>query len=273
MGVLEFLFGKKTVGKRKTAFKRNECEAEPKDCAFSRNGKVYLNVPYAEKERAKALGARWDRNIKKWYFEGDVGNYAKFADWLSDSDEITIAFDYIYAIERPRTCYKCGGKTRVVGLALGEHMIISNDGGVREYSYFEDTVDSQNLYVTWELCEDKIPPALLEYLKKNYNVHVGSSKIGGVYFANHCDCCGAIQGSNYLAEEDLCFADETPENIRELKKYIIYSIGIDEDLVLDWNIGYSGKDDVYLKYAALRELKLPQSKYDDVISYKELYNP
>ena len=68
MGVLEFLFGKKTVGKRKTAFKRNECEAEPKDCAFSRNGKVYLNVPYAEKERAKALGARWDRNIKKWYF-------------------------------------------------------------------------------------------------------------------------------------------------------------------------------------------------------------
>jgi hypothetical protein len=29
--------------------------------------KTYLNVPYAEKDTAKALGARWDASNKKWY--------------------------------------------------------------------------------------------------------------------------------------------------------------------------------------------------------------
>lgn len=27
----------------------------------------FLDVPYAEKERAKALGACWDPQLKKWY--------------------------------------------------------------------------------------------------------------------------------------------------------------------------------------------------------------
>ena len=31
------------------------------------NSKTYLNVPYAEKDSAKALGARWDASNKKWY--------------------------------------------------------------------------------------------------------------------------------------------------------------------------------------------------------------
>lgn len=29
--------------------------------------KIYLNVPYARKEEAKKLGARWDAGAKKWY--------------------------------------------------------------------------------------------------------------------------------------------------------------------------------------------------------------
>lgn len=30
--------------------------------------KVYLNVPFKEKDDAKKAGARWDRDAKKWYF-------------------------------------------------------------------------------------------------------------------------------------------------------------------------------------------------------------
>ena len=33
--------------------------------------KIYLNVPYAEKDAAKALGAKWDAAKKKWYVLGD----------------------------------------------------------------------------------------------------------------------------------------------------------------------------------------------------------
>ena len=32
--------------------------------------KTYLNVPYAEKEIAKAHGARWDAVTKKWFVWG-----------------------------------------------------------------------------------------------------------------------------------------------------------------------------------------------------------
>ena len=31
------------------------------------NSKTYLNVPYAQKDAAKALGAKWDASKKKWY--------------------------------------------------------------------------------------------------------------------------------------------------------------------------------------------------------------
>lgn len=31
--------------------------------------KIYLNVPYAQKEIAKKLGAKWDRSKKKWFTE------------------------------------------------------------------------------------------------------------------------------------------------------------------------------------------------------------
>jgi len=36
--------------------------------------KIPLNVPYADKDDAKAKGARWDPNIKKWYIYADNKN-------------------------------------------------------------------------------------------------------------------------------------------------------------------------------------------------------
>jgi len=48
------------------------------------NSKNYLNVPYAEKDTAKALGAKWDPAKKKWYAPADL-NLADFSKWLVDS--------------------------------------------------------------------------------------------------------------------------------------------------------------------------------------------
>ena len=36
------------------------------------NSKTYLNVPYAQKDEAKALGAKWDASKKKWYAPGNL---------------------------------------------------------------------------------------------------------------------------------------------------------------------------------------------------------
>lgn len=38
-----------------------------KSTSGSKQGPTYLSVPYAEKDGAKALGAKWDRFKKKWY--------------------------------------------------------------------------------------------------------------------------------------------------------------------------------------------------------------
>lgn len=45
----------------------------------------FLKVPYAEKDEAKALGARWNKERKMWYVpEGQDG--APFARWASGDE-------------------------------------------------------------------------------------------------------------------------------------------------------------------------------------------
>jgi len=44
------------------------------------NTKIYLSVPYAEKDAAKALGARWDATAKKWYATPNL-DISLFAKW------------------------------------------------------------------------------------------------------------------------------------------------------------------------------------------------
>lgn len=55
------------------------------------NEKFYLNCPYSEKDEAKALGAWWDTNKKKWYVPEGMDE-APFERWfpngsMSSSDE------------------------------------------------------------------------------------------------------------------------------------------------------------------------------------------
>ncbi len=43
-----------------------------------------LDVPFAEKEEAKQLGAQWDPDLRKWFVpQGD--DVAPFEKWLKDN--------------------------------------------------------------------------------------------------------------------------------------------------------------------------------------------
>ena len=48
------------------------------------NSKIYLNVPYAEKDAAKAVGAKWDATNKKWFVSSEL-DITLFAKWQSSS--------------------------------------------------------------------------------------------------------------------------------------------------------------------------------------------
>ena len=52
------------------------------------DSKVYLNVPFAQKDQAKALGARWDGVQKKWYAPADK-DIALFANWPNEQGAVT----------------------------------------------------------------------------------------------------------------------------------------------------------------------------------------
>ena len=45
--------------------------------------RTYLNCPFAEKDEAKSLGARWDATKKRWYV--DVADLGPFSRWLSEA--------------------------------------------------------------------------------------------------------------------------------------------------------------------------------------------
>jgi hypothetical protein len=46
-------------------------------------GKVYLNVPYVDKDEAKRLGARWDDAQRKWFIS-QIMDFRPFSRWLPD---------------------------------------------------------------------------------------------------------------------------------------------------------------------------------------------
>jgi hypothetical protein len=48
----------------------------------SSGGKTFLKVPYAEKDAAKNLGARWDAAKRKWYIPPGL-DQSLFSKWVS----------------------------------------------------------------------------------------------------------------------------------------------------------------------------------------------
>jgi len=48
------------------------------------NSKNYLTVPYAEKDAAKALGAKWDAAKKKWYVPASA-DLSDFSKWQTEA--------------------------------------------------------------------------------------------------------------------------------------------------------------------------------------------
>lgn len=238
--------------------------------------KLYLNVPYSEKDEVKSLGAKWNAKIKKWYIDKRTDEYVKFSKWiLRDTDDAIIAMEYVYIIEGKQKCWKCASDTKVIGLGIGESVHIYGEIEDPVYEISEDYVELEELHLAWVDKEDDIPPKLLKYIKENYSVKTGYSKtIGGKCFANHCDCCGALQGNWFLFNEPdspLSSCVEGNELEQRISKLKIKGIPIDDDLQLNWDIVICSNDYAYFKYGKFEELILSGDPNNEYISYEELY--
>lgn len=70
--------------------------------------KIYLNVPYSQKDDAKSKGARWDAQAKKWYLPSGK-NLEPFQPWLQISVEKSkLTIELV-----PKTCWYSNVRSNV----------------------------------------------------------------------------------------------------------------------------------------------------------------
>ena len=178
----------------------------------------YLNVPYAEKDEAKKLGAKWNSERKQWYApSSDL--YDKFAKWMPEG-EYEIITDHIYLVEGLQKCPNCGKETRVFTLACDTYMSC--------YIYNDDEEDDDDNSIEMyddSMCFCKIQ--LTDSIRKKIMTKfpfVNATK----YINNHCEFCNkAITNifTHGIGIFDLCVSpDGKPET------YKFYKIKLEEDI-------------------------------------------
>lgn len=215
--------------------------------AYKTYGGVYmsllLNVPYSEKDEAKALGARWNPDLKKWYAT-DKKDYHKFARWFTNQNADLIICNRLYIIVSEQHCFKCKKPTSVVSLASDSYLIIEDD-------HFELIEEDINFIQD----VDYLPESLKKYLNDNYKFYNGYSKTThSNYFGNHCDSCGVLQGNFFLySEPDSPFFMDSVEKAENLK---VLKIKLPFDLAISGTVGWCSGDHMIKEYAKVTDLDL-----------------
>lgn len=195
---------------------------------------LLLDIPYRDKDEAKLLGARWNPNLKKWYAPRKA-DYVKFYKWLLQDDNTTdIICDNIYIVESQRECFKCHKITKVICLGIDSFLIIINADNKEDFPHIYEKISG--IIISPLLCET-LPNSLIEYLHDKYKYYFDYSKtIDDVYYANHCQHCGTIQGNNFLFSR---YVKDAPFYINEkekAKKLIIYKAKLKYDLIANIDI-------------------------------------
>jgi len=152
--------------------------------------RIDLKVPFAEKDDAKRLGARWDTDRKVWYVPDGV-NSVVFGRWIQQEPDITVRSSTYFIAQTAKLCWKCGERTVVYGFVLpaGHQTLEPDEDDERDawYRYDEPTIVH---YVT-----DLLPAveARIRAFSRYYRVDF-SKTTQSSYWMNHCEQCGMKQG-------------------------------------------------------------------------------
>ncbi|WP_367899687.1 zincin-like metallopeptidase domain-containing protein [Xanthomonas oryzae] len=96
----------------------------------SQSDKTYLNVPYKQKDEAKALGARWDRQQQSWYVPAGV-DPAPFAKWAQGAAVATADGSQTTAATESKEREKKLAQTReYLAVPFGEHQAAKAAGAL-----------------------------------------------------------------------------------------------------------------------------------------------
>lgn len=199
-----------------------------------------INVPYNEKDIAKSKGAFWNTEQKTWFVPDhmDINN---FLHWIDTKNVSTIAKSPFIAVNS-KQCYKCTEITTVIALASDDFYYLDYDDNDNEkwfqtqyFSFFHMPV-----YINTEVT------SLLNKLFPQFKI--GYSKaLGGRYWANHCEHCGALQGDWHMhSEPNGAFY---PLEIEECKQLTLIPINTNFYVELNADTSWTSNADEILYYA------------------------
>lgn len=152
---------------------------------------LILNVPFEEKDEAKALGARWDVKRKVWYVP-NVEDFHKFEKWMGEGN--VLVTDYFYIMISTKKCFRCHKDTLVIGFAFDKFYEFDEEKGrfffVNEFTWMSSLKNSYHKEAE-------------KYLLEKYNYKLNYSKfVNDSYYSVTCQHCGVIQGEHFLFDSD-----------------------------------------------------------------------
>jgi hypothetical protein len=157
-----------------------------------------LNVPYSEKDLAKAKGAFWNPELKTWYIpDSKYSELINFEKWLAVDDVDIILPRELVIAHTARVCWKCNHNNQVI--AIGANSFYEKCFNDDENKQIWDKQDFFTLFQNIKIISGNLSKILSE-LYPNYKL--GYSKtVGDKYWSNHCSQCKAIQGDWFLFDE------------------------------------------------------------------------
>jgi hypothetical protein len=155
---------------------------------------TWLHVPYAEKDQAKALGARWDARARSWYVPAGR-DLPPFARWLPTEPAVDLGAPgprlAVWVVGLADHCWKCQQLTvNVVGL-------LPQDAGEDEL-LTTDVTNQLAMAVAKALLAEEAQAARVGVIKQRFSRTLGQS-----YLSNGCVACDALQGDFPLFHEAL----------------------------------------------------------------------
>lgn len=186
---------------------------------------IELNVPFAQKEEAKKLGARWNPERKKWFVPEGVSEMP-FKRWIENVPKPSARpatqtmFAPLWLMTSKESCYRCH-KNSVV-FAITSQAIEDYDIGDENDVHYQMHRTDKNHYVSISNLEH-VDERIGQYLARavpNYRIDYSKTQNARVYM-NHCEHCQTKLGDFYMHNEPGgAFYPDSYEDAQKMKQIV-----------------------------------------------------
>ncbi|SMG61640.1 DUF5710 domain-containing protein [Cedecea sp. NFIX57] len=190
--------------------------------------RLFLQVPYSHKDKARKKGARWDPNGKRWFVPDGLDSLP-FIEWipeLTEHQKFSVYSEYYFIAENKRRCWKCEKEIKLYAFFLprGHKVLKYIEVDIDEWEddpvnlwRWDDFYEGMLLYdgdgtaflwgknscLTPVSRITELTPSALRNMQAFSSAYRASySKTAqNSYYANHCPYCNSLQGDFMIYSE------------------------------------------------------------------------